>query len=103
MVLHISGCLAEVMMNHSAVELFALIMVFVLGLSFFGYRTYIAWLRPEEHQEYLDYRAGFFEGWPLGASVFWRSRFSFWLMRIAFTGAFVVMLFALLYLFSSLW
>jgi hypothetical protein len=83
-------------------ELFAVLIIVLLGIGIFGFRAFIAWFRPQEHQEYLELRGSFFDGWPLGAKAFWTSRFNFWLMRLAFTLGLLLMLGMLLYVVAGL-
>jgi hypothetical protein len=73
-------------------EFYIVTTVLTLALLICAWRTYIAWLKPDEHQAFLEFWGGFFDGWLPSAQAYWTSSFNAWLMRISFTLGFFVAL-----------
>ena len=72
--------------------LYYALALFMFGCIVSGYRAYIAWFKPEQHQAYLEWWSRIYDGWAPSSKAWMKSRFSFWLMRFAFPLMFVIAL-----------
>jgi hypothetical protein len=67
-----------------------LVFLSLLSTLVLGHRTYIAWLRPNEHWKHLYYWSDFYSGWSKIGEEWWRSRTQFWIIRVAYTLGFLI-------------
>lgn len=82
-------------MSMTTHELQLLLGISLLGCLTSGWFSYVAWLRPESHQNFLNMWGSVFEGWYPFAQKFWISSFNFWLTRLSYTVFFVLCLYLL--------
>ncbi|MEZ4868015.1 MAG: hypothetical protein R3C14_42195 [Caldilineaceae bacterium] len=70
------------------------LVLLLMGLLIFGYRTYVAWFIPERHQAYLEWIGRTFYNWEPKSRAIATSPFSFWFFRIVFLVFFLLIVFA---------
>ena len=70
------------------------IVLLLFGLAIFGYRTYIAWFKPEMHYAYLEWMGDTFYSWDTKSKAIATSRSSFIFFRLAFTFFFIIIAFS---------
>lgn len=78
-----------------------ILVILSIGVVMTGYRTIIAWTRPDKHQKHLEWWARRYSGWLPDGERWWRSKANFWIMRIAYALGFFMFLYGLLALIGS--
>lgn len=74
-------------MNYSS--LYMLISLPIGGI-FFGYRAYVSWFRPSQHEEHLKEASFIYEGWAPASKMWMTSKFNFWLTRFIYSIGFII-------------
>jgi len=68
------------------------VVLLLLGMIIFGYRTYVAWFLPEQHYAYLEWMGNTFYSWDVKSRKILTSTMSIIFFRFAFTLFFIMIL-----------
>lgn len=72
-------------MADSALDIYAKLVITILAIVGFGYRAYIAWFIPAEHEDYLSRQRHIAQGWFTKEEPRPVASFTNWFFRISYT------------------
>ncbi len=88
-------------MNSSALDIYAKLVVTILATMGFGYRAYIAWFYPDEHEEHLSLQRYISQSWTTKEEPRPPATLTIWFFKLSYTFLFFLMSSILMWLIIS--